>query len=474
MLFKTNIDTAFKVNAVRSPDMENAIRLWMNIAAGKPPWLREKEFIRTISFSNTMARELAGLVTQNIDIKMDAAYAGGNVPFLQAAIDSSFLEKAQDIMEKVIRYGGIMAKWNGTGVEYLTPDRFAVTEADGDGHITAATFYSYYAEGKKYYTRAEWHRFDGTTEEGQSIYKISNKAFISDTADTLGTEIALSRTKWKDIQPEARIDGLDSPLFVYLKNQYSNVIDPDSPLGVSSFAECTEELRWLDIAMSTLGVETEQSKPAMFVDEDTIMFAKNAGIEIPDFIMGLRRGVKAENTVQQWTPALQTQARIDGINFYLSILSYKAGFDPGYFVFNGQSISIATATQVEATERRTVNTVLSYRNLLDRPNSNGDGRTGFIHEIVHIIDTMAVMSGTTSPGDYGNYELYCDFADITANEQEDKMFDYQLANAGYMSKARFLVRRLGLTEDEALAMVAEAAAEQKELNRSKGGLFDDE
>ena len=454
--------------------MENAIQKWMNIAAGRPPWIREKEFIRTISFSNTMARELAGLVTQNIDIKLDTAYAGGNAPFLQAALDSSFLEKAQDIMEKVIRYGGIMAKWNGKSIEYLTPDRFAVTEADGDGHITAALFYSYYTEGRKYYTRAEWHRFEGATEDGQSVYKISNKAFVSDTEDTLGSEVPLSRTKWRDIQPETRIEGLERPLFAYLKNQYSNVIDPDSPLGVSSFAECTEELRWLDIAMSTLGVETEQSKPTMFVDEDTIMFARNAGIEIPDFIMGLRRGVKAENTVQQWTPALQTQARIDGINFYLSILSYKAGFDPGYFVFNGQSISIATATQVEATERRTVNTVLSYRNLLDRPNSNGDGRTGFVHEIVHIIDTMAVMSGTAAPGDYGNYELYCDFADITANEQEDKMFDYQLANAGYMSKARFLVRRLGLTEDEALAMVAEAAEEQKKLNKNQGGLFGEE
>ena len=55
--------------------MENAIQKWMNIAAGRPPWIREKEFIRTISFSNTMARELAGLVTQNIDIKLDTAYA---------------------------------------------------------------------------------------------------------------------------------------------------------------------------------------------------------------------------------------------------------------------------------------------------------------------------------------------------------------------------------------------------------------
>lgn len=473
-LFKTNIDAAFKIDTIRSPDMENAIQLWMNIAAGKPPWLHEKKFIRTISFSNTMARELASLIVQNIDIKIDAQYAGGNTPFLQGAVDHSFLEKAQDIMEKVIRYGGVMAKWNGESVEYLTPDRFVVSEADGNGNITAAVFFSFYAQGKKYFTRAEWHRFDGQAADGARVYRISNKAFVADTPDVIGREVLLQQTKWGDIEPEVSIEGLDEPLFAYLKNQYSNVIDPDSPLGVSSFAECTEELRWLDVAMSAFGVETEQSKPMMFVDEGTIMFAKNAGIEIPDFMMGLRKGVNAENTVQQWTPALQAQARIDGINFYLSILSYKAGFDPGYFVFNGQSISVATATQVEATERRTVNTVLSYRNLLDRPNSNGDGRCGFIHSIVHIIDTMAVLAGTTSPGDYGNYELFCDFADITANEQEDKMFDYQLANAGYMSKARFLVRRLGLTEEEALAMVAEAAQEQREISGNRGGLFDEE
>lgn len=454
--------------------MENAIQLWMNIASGKPPWIGEKKFIRTISFSNTMARELASLITQNIDIKLDTEYAGGNIPFLQEALDNSFLGKAQDIMEKVIRYGGVMAKWNGEAVEYLTPDRFVVSEADGNGHITAAIFFSFYTQGKKYFTRAEWHRFEGRTKEGATIYRISNKAFISDTPDVIGREVSLSQTSWKDIQPEAMIEGLSRPLFAYLKNQHSNVIDPDSPLGVSSFSECTEELRWLDIAMSTFGVETEQSKPTMFVDESTIMFARNAGIEVPDFIMGLRRGAKAEDTVQQWTPTLQTQARIDGINFYLSILSYKAGFDPGYFVFNGQSISVATATQVEATERRTVNTVLSYRNLLDRPNNNGDGRVGFIHNITYIIDTMSVMSGRTNPADYGNYKLFCDFADITANEQEDKLFDYQLANTGYMSKARFLVRRLGMTYEEALAMVAEAAEEQKELSKRQGGLFDEE
>ena len=71
----------------------------------------------------------------------------------------------------------------------------------------------------------------------------------------------------------------------------------------------------------------------------------------------------------------------------------------------------------------------------------------------------------------GNYELFCDFADLTENKEEEKLFDYQLAQNGYMSKARFLIRHLGLTEEEAKAMVAEAQAEQQP---DGGALFGEE
>lgn len=475
MLFKTNINSAFNVDVIRSSEMENKIQLWMDISEGKPPWLDRENDIRTICFSNTMARELASLITQNMDIKVESDYGTGeNASFLQSAIDKSFQTKAQSVVERMIRYGGVMAKWNGESIDYLDPDRFVITEADGNGDVAGAIFFSYYTQGGKYYTRAEWHRFEGNTEEGKRIYKISNKAFISDTPDDIGRQVLLEKTKWKDIQPETQIIGLNEPLFVYLKNPYSNTIDNDSPLGVSCFSECVEELRWLDVAMSTLGVETETSKPMMFVDESSVKYAQNHGIKLPKFIKGLEYGNAVESTVDQWQPKLQVKDRIEGINFYLSILSYKAGFDPGYFVFNGQSISIATATQVEATERRTFNTVMSYRSLIGQPSLNGDGRTGFAFDIVRIIDTMAVMAGKISAGDYGNYMVYVSADDITSNKEENKAFDYQLANAGYMAKWRFLVRNLGMTEDEAKEMVAQAQQEQKENQKTHGGLFDEE
>lgn len=86
------------------------------------------------------------------------------------------------------------------------------------------------------------------------------------------------------------------------------------------------------------------------------------------------------------------------------------------------------------------------------------------------------MTGGTAPEDYGNYKLYCDFADLTANKEENKAFDYQLAQQGYMSKVRFLVRNLGMTEDEAMKMVEEAHKEKQEENKltAGSGLFGDE
>jgi hypothetical protein len=169
---------------------------------------------------------------------------------------------------------------------------------------------------------------------------------------------------------------------------------------------------------------------------------------------------------------MQVQNRVDSINFILSIISFKCGFESSYFTYDGQQINPATATQIEAMERRTVNTVLGYRDLLDRPNQNGDGRVGFIHDIAYIIDTMATANGEYAPGEYGNYEIYCDFADIQKNKEEDKNFEYMLAQNSYMSKARFLVRQLGMTEDEAVAMVQEAQAESAQAE--SGGLFGEE
>ncbi len=476
MLFKTDAEKAFGVETYLSPEMGAAIKLWGQLENGKPPWV--KGDTRTIRFSNTVARELAKLITQNIDIKVQSKYGDGETAKrIQKAIDDCFLKNAQKNMEKVIRLGGVMAKWNGDGMDYIPPDRFLVTEFDSNGEVTGAIFFSYYQKEKKFYTRAEWHRFeDGERrdEAGESVsvrvYRVSNKAFVSDNQDEIGRPTDLKNTKWADIVPEFTAENLEKPLFVYIKNPYSNTIDPDSPLGVSCFSECTEELRWLDIAMSTLGVETEDSEPKMIVGQSAIQYAEANGIELPRMVLKTGLDDMTDKAFEQWQPTLQVASRTDGINFLLSIISYKTGFDPGYFVFNGQTISVATATQVEATERRTINTAGDYRDILSCPDSNGDGRIGAIHDIAYIMDAMDVINGESAPSEFGNYEIYADFADLTRNAEEDRSRALLLTDKGFYPKWYYLVHNEGFTEEEARAIVAEAKSE----NEPKNGLFGEE
>lgn len=483
MLFKTDAEKAFGVETYLSSEMENAIKLWeqMEMDGGKPPWANKK--VQTIRFSNTIAEELAKLITQNIDIKVQGVRSGSMPEQMQKVIDKYFLQNAKDNVYSMVAFGGVMAKWDGKGVEFLRPGMFLPTEVDSSKEILAAIFLSYWRKEKKFYTKMEWHRFEDVTEKDENgesrtvrIYHISTKTFRSDNENDIGKECPLSETKWKDIEPEAWIEGLEKPLFCYIKCPTANNIDHSSPLGVPCFANCTVELEALDVAMSALKMETKNSTPMMIVDQSVIMYANQNGIELPEWVSNVG-SLEVENgtsgaPVDQWNPTLQVTSRKEGINFYLNVISMKTGFSQGYFSFNEKQ-GLITATQVEADERRTIDTIMTYRNLLDRPNSNGDGRVGFIHDIAYIINAGLIINGKSEDGtvipyvENGNYKLFCDFGDPFFNKQEDMMLDLQLANQGYMSKVRFLVLHRGYTEAEARRMVEEARKES-EAGRSDG------
>ena len=480
MLFKTDAEKAFGVETYLSPEMDNAIKLWEQLESGKPPWLKESDG-RTVAFWNTIAEELAKLITQNIDVKVQGIRSGEMPEKMQKILDSYFLQSAKDNVHTMVFWGGIMVKWDGKGTEYLRPDMFLVTEFDSNKDVQGAIFFSYYSKGKKFYTKAEWHRFEEETrqnEAGESkavkIYHVSTKAFISDNRDEIGREVPLKSTKWADIEPEFWAENLEKPLFRYIKCPTYNFIDPDSPLGIPCFANCIEELRWLDIAMSTMGTETENSTPVLMVDQSVIQYATMNNIKLPKFIAnaGLDLSGDGSKPVEEWQPQLQVTSRKEGINFYLSIISFKCGFEAGYFVFDGQNIVVATATQVRVTQKRTADTALSYRDVLDKPNSNGDGRVGAIHDIAYIINAMLVINGDVPLSDNGNYELFCSFADLLKNEEEDALMDKQLADTGYIPKWKWLVLHRGYTEEEAKTLVAEAQMES--MGNNQGGLFDDD
>jgi A118 family predicted phage portal protein len=442
----------FGIETGRSSDMDTALSLYKSMRSGVPKWCASGK-IKPTRFSNVVCREIANLTLFNADIRI----TGNNE--LQKRFDK-VMNTLQEKQEESCATCGMMVKSNGDDVEFLDPDYFLITDTNTDGDALAAIFFSFLKKNDKYYTKAEYHRFEDVGLE--RVYHISSKAFKSDNKDMIGTEITLDRVdEWKDIEPEVYVQGLEYPLFVYWRNPYANAIDKESPLTVPAFSECIEELRWLDIALSKMGDEQEDSQHMTFVSQSAIQFANAQGIELPRFVSGLEQGINEDNTIHEHVPTLLVTDRVSAINFYLSIIGYKCGFSNGYFSFD-QNQGIQTATQVESDDRRTLHTIQAFRNILD-----GKNHDGILHRIIYILYAVGTANGTIPAT---NYQTACDFEDLVYNLEDDRSRWWNYVLQGKVPAWMYFVKFESMTESEAKAMIKEA----QEQNKPNSGLFDEE
>lgn len=349
-----------------------------------------------------------------------------------------------------------------------TPFDFMITESDSNGNITGIIFKDSYADNDRYYTRLEYHRFVETqTEAGTAYpYYITNRAYMSHSAQSLGDPIALSRTKWADLMedsgPIIKTSGeqLDGPMFGVFRTPQANNVDLGTALGLPIYADAIEEMKDLDVAYSRNAGEIMDSQKIILAD-DRLMYdsgsnLKTRGIpdvKLPHYVKNVF-GNSPEEFYQEINPQLNTDTRLSGINALLSQIGYKCGFSNGYFVFNEKS-NMATATQVEADDRRTIQLIKDVRDKLE---SCLDGA----------IYAMSVYADLYRLAPVGNYEVVYDFGDITYNREEDRARAYQLTLQGFYTKEYYLEKYEGFTPEDAAKMVAAAQSTEQP------GLFGEE
>lgn len=349
----------------------------------------------------------------------------------------------------------IMLKWNGETWDFILPGNFGITAKDDNGEIVGAIFAAHTAQGSRHFTRLEYHRFEGSTAEGGKLYKITNKAFenrLSTKGEvTLGEEVALDKVDaWAHLAPEVTITNLETPLFGYYRVPGANTVDPSSPLGLSVFANAIAELKAIDIAVSRKNTEIEDSKHITFVGQQLIQNAQNRNVELPRFVKGLGMGLSdgEVSAIHEHAPTLLTDARIKDINFDLSMAGVKCGFSEGVFVLDGQT-GMITATQVEADDRDTIQTIKTDR----------DALKDAITQALAGADALVTLYNLAP---LGEYEVNFNFGDVTYNYEEDKASWRAYVMQGWVPKWMYFVKFEGMSEEEAKAMTAEADAAQIE------------
>lgn len=450
MIFTRKATEVFDVRQITDSKMESYIKACGRIYAGEPDWCTADGDISTINMSKSICSETARLATLAIGIKMDGS---ARAEWLQKQIDDVY-SQIRSWVELGCAYGTVILKPNGNTIEAITPDRFMITDTDGK-KITGCVFFDeeVSADGKKFYTRLEYHRY---TDYENKIYEISNKCYVGKSRNDMHEEIAIEDTPWNGLMEESGpIYNIEHPLFggVFI-TPHANNIDPSSPLGMPIFSDALQELMDLDIAYSRNAKEIDDSKRVVLLDSDRLMpsggkIRTTIGsfdmvreqMGLPDYVRAVY-GDGQETMYQEINPTLNTDVRLSGINALLSQIGYKVGFSNGYFVFN-EKTGIQTATGVEAEQQRTVQLIKDVRDRLQ----------DCIENLIYALDAIAELYGITPAG---SYKTTFDFGDILYNHEEDKVRWYGYATSGKIPFWYYLVKFEGMTEEEAKAITSEA------------------
>lgn len=184
--------------------------------------------------------------------------------------------------------------------------------------------------------------------------------------------------------------------------------------------------------------------------------AEKNGATLPRWVQGLGIGVNDGDTsaIHEHSATLLTESRIKDINFNLSLLGVKCGFSDGVFVLDGQS-GMITATQVEADDRDTVQTIKADRDALQAA----------IDQALKGADALASLLNLAP---MGSYEVAYSFGDITYNYEEDKANWKSYVQNGWVPTWLYFVKFEKMSEEEAKRFTQEA-----EKAKAKG-LFEEE
>ena len=436
---------AFDVQPCVNDYEREIIKQWKDIYIDRAPWLVEygntledylnssNRQLRSLSMAKSICSEIARLATLDFDIQITGS---DRAKYIQSIIDD-FTSKLQNSVELAAAVGYVIYKPSDGGIDVITPFDIIPIRYDGE-ELLECIFIDKIERDNDIFIRCEHHNYIDNER-----YIIRNKAFLSKNKSYDMQQIPLTALEeWVGIKEETNLTGCDHPLYAVFKMPTANNIDIHSKIPMSCFANCTQQLEDLDHAYTNFAHEVYNSNKVMFLSQYVIDNTRRGRLDLPDFVRGLEFGVGSENTIQEFNPEILVEKRREQINLLLSFIGYKCGFSNGYFQFS-EKTGLVTATQIEAEQQQTINTIGSIRKELEHT----------LNELIECIDYLADMYFLAPKGEY---EASFYFKDITSNFEEDRARNIELVKCNILPKWKYLVEFEGYTEEEAKEMVKEA------------------
>ena len=353
-------------------------------------------------------------------------------------------------------------------IGWCMADQFIPTAWD-NAEVSEAVFISRKAKGGYYYTRLEFHEWDGLT------YYITNELYraeikkdgSTEPQDILGVRVPLMEL-YPLLDEETTIQGLEASLFSYFRTPVANNIDDNSPLGVSVYGNAMETLHALDICFDSFVREFRLGKKRIIVPARMIKTVVDPTTgEVRRFFDATDETYEALSTddpdslkIQDNSVELRVEEHVGAMNAFLNIFCLQVGLSAGTFSFDAKG-GLKTATEVVSENSKTYKTVRNFQNMI---------RPAIERLVDNIIAVGALYDMTTADGQRiaelkeRGYEVNIAMDDgITQDRQTNINEGISLVGAGLMRQKTFLTDPKygqGLTEEAADAELQQIAAER--------------
>ena len=425
-------------------DYYSRIELWKKWYGGKVPAVHNytqyngrrklRRTRKSLGLAKTVSEDWANLLlNEKFQIGVDKASAKKKIDAVLVA--NEFAKRANQLVELAFALG------TGAFVEYLDGDDVKIDYIRAgmiypiswdNGRVLECAFASERVSGKKKQVYLNIHRL----ENGK--YVVENHLF--DRNGRILTETSLPN----DVIPEVRTNS-SVPRFQIFSPNIANNIDPDSPLGISVYANALDQLESADlvydsycnefrlgrkritvpISMARMAMEEDGTSTPVFDDNDTEFYA------VP-------QDDKSENKIQEHNMEIRSEAHDTGIQTMLNLVSWKTGSGGKRYVFRRDG-QVRTATEVISE-----NSDL-YRNLKKHEISLEASLLGMIDSISDLLHLGTVKASVT-------------FDDsIISDTDSDKMTFLQEIRDGVRQKWEYRVKFFGEDTETAKAMIDSGA-----------------
>lgn len=454
-----------------------------------------------LNVGKAAVQELASLIwTERCEVHVSRTNSDGeNDPLDEFVNDvlrqnNFFVKMGEHIEQSLALGGGALKVWfkpdrDGEGnalktgnieIGYAMADQFVPTAWD-NAQVKDAIFISRKAKGGFYYTRLEWHKWDGDTYVvTNDVYRAEQRTnddgtLSNDNQDILGVWMPLAEV-YPELSPVTEMRNIGQSLFSYYRPAAANNLDDNSPLGVSLYANALDTLRALDMAFDGFNAFLRLGKPKIVVPQSALRgVIDQRGVvrhyfdPNDEIFAGL--SIESENfEIKDMTIQLHVEEHAAAINALLNIFCLQVGFSPSTFTFD-RDAGMRTATEVISENSKT------YKSVKNNQNNIRPAIERLVDNIITVASLYDMSYNGQSVADMaaGGYEVSVVFDDSVIQDQQTNLNQgILLLTNGLLSKKTILTSPkygICLTDEEADAELERIASESAQVTAQAVDMF---